>query len=591
MAYEKFEKVLRNVDRLTTQNVTPLELKQYLNSEGFSLDKFTEAAKNYSKAKGVESEYGLVKAGLQGLTFGFSDEAEAAVKTLLNKQPYEQNLGSIQFAKQQYEAENPIKAATAEVIGSLPTAFAAGAGAVRLGQLAPKAMQAIQALPNTLKTLAGVTGSGAGFGAITGAGTSEEGKRLEAAKQGATTGAVLAPVTLGVVKGATGAVSKVSEKIGLPEAAQKIVEVTKDIPVVKQITGKTAEYLGLSAESMQRKADSAIIQALQRDNIALPEIRRIMDEIRASGYKPETIMEFGGKATKQLGETVASYPGARVIAETMAEERKAGAGNRILTDFQKAFNIDKDPMEIADAIIKLRQATSAPLYEKAYSSPVSIGNKTIDNIMLDPAFQNAYARANRIASREGFPIAPLKTEGNSFDLKTIDYIKRGIDDEINWSKTPASGLGKDEVNSLKNVRGKFMTEVDAQAPKEYKQAREAYSGQSQIYDAIENGKGFFDLDARQLKKTYDALTPGEKDGFAIGAYDAIRMKLREGADGIDLVKRTFGSPEKRDQIQVLIGKDAFSTLENQLGREKAIRTQDIKMLGGSQTQQIGRAHV
>jgi hypothetical protein len=585
MAYEKFEKVLRNVDKLLANpDVKASEINQYLNAEGYTSTKFKSAAENYTKAKGATAEYGNIKAGIQGLTLGFGDEFEATVKSLLNKRPYEENVAAIRFAKQEFETQNPNQALASEVIGSLPLAFAAGAGAVNVASKIPQAANLLSRIPTSLKAFGGTSVVGGAGGAVTGAGTATEGERVRGAQEGAVTGAILAPVVLGGIKAGSSATKTVAERLGIPEAAKTIVDATKDIPIVRNITGKTAEFFGMGGDTAQRKADTKIIQALQRDSLTLPEIKAAMDSIRQSGYKPETIMEFGGKATKQLGETVASYPGARVVAENLAEERKSGAGNRILTDFQQAFKVNKDPMEIADDIIRLRNAASKPLYDAAYASPVSIGNKTIDNIMLDPAFQSAYARANRIATREGFPLSPLKPEGNTFDLKTIDYVKRGIDDEINWSKTPASGLGKDEVNSLKKVRGQFMDEVDSQAPKEYKAARQAFGGPTQVFDAIENGRGFFDIDARTLKKTYDSLNPAEKDGFAIGAYDAIRTKIQSGADGIDQIKRTFGSPEKRDQIKVLIGDDAFKNLEMQLGREKAIRSTDIQITGGSPTQ-------
>jgi len=585
MAYEKFEKVIRNVDKLLANpDVKPTEINQYLNAEGYTASRFKSAAENYSKAKGATSTYGNIEAGIQGLTFGFGDEFEAVIKTLKNKRPYEQNLAAVQFAKQEFEAEKPYQAMASEIAGSLPVAFAAGKTAVQLAGKSPQVANLLSKIPSSFSTVASTSGAGAIGGGLTGAGTAQEGERMAGAERGAIQGAVLAPVVLGGMKAGGATTKAVAEKLGIPDLTKNIVEATKDIPIVRDITGKTAEFFGMSGDAVQRKADTKIIQALQRDSLTLPEIKSAMEQIRLSGYKPETIMEFGGKATKQLGETVASYPGARVVAENLAEERKAGAGNRILTDFQQAFKINKDPMEIADDIIKLRNAASKPLYDAAYASPVSIGSKTIDNIMIDPAFQSAYARANRIATREGFPLAPLKPEGNTFDLKTIDYVKRGIDDEINWSKTPASGLGKDEVNSLKNIRGKFMSEVDSQAPTEYKQARQAFGGPTQVFDAIENGRGFFDIDARTLKKTYDSLNPAEKDGFAIGAYDAIRTKIQSGADGIDQIKRTFGSPEKRDQIKVLIGDDAFKNLELQLGREKAIRSTDIQITGGSPTQ-------
>ena len=601
MAYEKFEKVIRNVDKLLANpDVKPQEINQYLNAEGYSASRFKGAAENYAKAKGATSTYGNIEAGIQGLTFGFGDEFEAVIKTLKNKKPYEQNLAAVQFAKQEYEAEKPYQAMASEIAGSLPVAFAAGKTAVQAAGKIPQVANLLSKIPSSFSTVASTSGAGAIGGGLTGAGTAQEGERMAGAEKGAVQGAVLAPVVLAGMKAGTGATKAVAEKLGIPDLAKTIVEATKDIPIIRNITGKTADFFGMSGDAAQRKADTKIIQALQRDGLTLPEIKTAMDQIRASGYKPETIMEiassipdkFGGKATKQLGETVASYPGARVFAENLAEERKSGAGNRILTDFQQAFNVNKDPMEIADDIIKLRNAAASPLYKKAYEKNALIGGASIDKIMQDPAFIRAYARANQIAQREvnekgeiiGKKLPDLKESGNVFDLETINYIKRGIDDEIFVSKNPAAGLGKDEIKSLGNLRKVFIDNVDAQAPKEYKAARQAFAGPTQVYDAIENGRGFFDLDARTLKKTYDALGASEKDGFAIGAYDAIRTKIQSGADGIDQIKRTFGSPEKRDQIKVLIGDDAFKNLEIQLGREKAIRSTDIQITGGSPTQ-------
>ena len=593
MAYEKFEKVIRNVDKLLSNpDVQPSEINQYLNAEGYSASRFKSAAENYSKAKGATSTYGNIEAGIQGLTFGFGDEFEAVIKTLKNKRPYEQNLAAVQFAKQEFEAEKPYQAMASEIAGSLPVAFAAGKTAVQAAGKIPEVANLLSKLPSSFKAVAGVSGAGAGAGALTGAGTAQEGERGMGAQKGAVQGAILAPVVLGGMKAGGATTKAVAEKLGIPDLAKTIVEATKDIPIVKNITGKTADFFGMSGDAIQRKADTKIIQALQRDGFTLPQIKDVMDQIRQSGYKPETIMEFGGKATKQLGETVASYPGARVVAENLAEERKAGAGNRILTDFQKAFQVDADPMEIANNVIKLRQSSSAPLYKIAYEKDALIGGQSIDKLMQDPAFKRAYDRADRLAQREvdeagnivGTALPELKESGNVFDLKTIDRIKRGIDAEINYSRLPTSGLEKTEVDSIKNLRSVFMKNVDEQAPDEYKQARQAFAGQSEILDAIENGKNFFDIDARQLKQIYNKLSPSEKDGFSVGAYDAIRTKIQTGADGVDMVRRTFGSTEKRDQIKELIGADAFDTLNKQLTREKAIRSTDIQITGGSPTQ-------
>ena len=593
MAYEKFEKVLRNVDKLLANpDVKANEVNQYLNAEGYTSTQFKSAAENYTKAKGTKANYGNIKAGIQGLTMGFGDEFEATVKSLLTKTPYEQNISALRFSKEEFERQKPMQALASEVGGSIPTALLGGYGAVNIASRIPQAANLMSKIPTTLKAFGGAAGAGGVSGAITGAGTASEGERQKGAIESAIMGTVLGPAALGGIKLGGSVLGTVVDKTGINTAVKNIVDATKDIPIVKSITGKTADYFNLGEDAIQRRADTKIIQALQRDNMSLSSIRETMDAIRKSGYKPETILEFGGKATKQLGETVAGYPGARAVAERMVEERKTGAANRILTDFQEAFKINADPVKLADDLINARNAAASPLYKTAYEKGALIGGKQIDQLMQDPAFIRAYDRANRLAQREvdaegniiGKTLPDLKTSGNVFDLETINFIKRGIDAEINYSKLPTSGLEKTEVDSIKKLRNVFMTNVDSQAPVEYKQARQAFAGPTQVYEAIEDGKKFFETDARQLRKIYDGLGASEKDGFAIGAYDAIRTKINSGNDGIDLVKRTFGAPEKRDQIKVLIGEDAFNTLESQLKRESTMRSTDVRLLGSSQTQ-------
>jgi hypothetical protein len=589
--YKNFERILRNVDKLNSRAMiqkpeyAAQEMLQYLNEEGYTIDRFLKASKNYADAKGIKSDYGFIESAIQGLSLGFGDEFEAAIKTLKNKKPYEQNLASIQFAKQEFEAQKPVASAVTEVLGSLPTAIAGGESTLAaLTRVAPKLVKAGEAVSPSMRALGTTTAGGTITGGIVGAGQAEEGQRLEGAKRGAQLGLLLSPAALYGSKAVGSALSKTAEATGLTDATQRVVNATKDIPVVKQITGKTAEFLGLTDDAIQRRADTKIIQALQRDKLTVQQVKEAMDTIRKSGYKPETIMEFGGEATKRLGEVVSMYPAAGSVAAKMVEERKAGQPERILTDFQNAFKTNADAVAVTDNLITARQKTAAPLYQTAYEKGATISGAELDDFMKLPKFKDAYNKAKALAEYDGIKLPDLQETGNVFNLQTADYIKRGLDDVLFVSKMPISGIGKDEIRRLGDKRTDFVNFVDSLAPTEYKQARNAFSGTTSIIDAVEQGKNFFNLEARELKKTYDALTPAEKDGFAIGAYDAIKGKINSGADGVDQVRRTFGSPEKRDQIRVLIGDDAFTTLESQLAREKAIRTTDVKLTGGSQTQ-------
>lgn len=591
--YKNFERVLRNIDTLNSRSLvmkpeySAREMLQYLQGEGYTIERFSKAAKNYADAKGLKSDYGFIDAGIQGLSLGFGDEFEAGIKTLINKKPYEQNLGAIQFSKQEFEAERPIASAGAEVLGSLPTAILGGQGTLAtLARVAPKAVKAGAAVSPSLRSLGATTAGGTITGGIVGAGQGEEGSRLQSAKTGAQLGMLLSPLALAGQKVVGSMVSKTADVTGLTDATQRVVDATKNTPVVKNITGKTAEFFGLTDDAIQRRADTKIIQALQRDKLTVDQVKNAMDTIRKSGYKPETIMEFGGDATKRLGEVVSMYPSASSVATKMVEERKAGAPERILTDFQKAFNTNADALNIADNLIKQREQLSSPLYKTAYEKNAVIQGDELDKFMKLPKFQDAYKKAQNLAEYDGKTLPDLAETGNVFNLETANYVKRGLDDVIYLGKIPSSekGLGKDELNKLKDKKNEYLRFVDSLAPAEYKQARNQYSGSTSMIEALEEGRNFFNLEARELKKVYENLNPSEKDAFAIGAYDAIKGKINTGADGVDQVRRTFGSPEKRDQIKVLIGDDAFTTLESQLAREKAIRGTDVKLAGGSPTQ-------
>jgi len=226
--YKNFERVLRNVDKLNSRALvmkpenSAREMLQYLQGEGYTIDRFLKASKNYADAQGLEADYGFIKAGIQGLSLGFGDEFEAGIKTLLNKKPYEQNLGAIQFAKQEFEAERPIASALTEVGGSLPTAILGGEGtALALAKAAPRLCKAGAAVSPSMRALGTTTAGGTISGGIVGAGQAEEGGRLQGAKTGAQLGLLLSPAALYGSKVVGSALTKTADVTGITDATQK----------------------------------------------------------------------------------------------------------------------------------------------------------------------------------------------------------------------------------------------------------------------------------------------------------------------------------------------------------------------------------
>jgi hypothetical protein len=555
---KRLEKTLRNMVRLSEGGASSQEAAAYLQSEGYNFNSFANAVDQYNKAQGIVAEFGPFRSILQGLSLGFSDEAEAALKTLAGRGTYEQNLAAISMAKQEFERESPGTALTAEIAGSVPLTLLGGLGAARLAAQAPGMAARMSPM------VTGVTGAastGAATGGIAGAGTAQPGQRLAGAAVGAPLG------------GALGGAAQPITRLG-GAAVSRGLDIGRGI-------------VGAGTRNFDRRADISLLQALQRDGISPEQAMLRLQEIQRSGYKPETIIELGGENTRRLADVIAQYPGASQAAAGLAEERMAGQAGRIATDFREAFRVNTDALDLAEDIIKKRDAASRPLYQQAYQEGGVITDDRIMGFMKIPQFKDAYARARRIAALDGIELPEKATDiekVGGFDLMTLDYIKRGLDDVLFTGKQPGSGIGKTELSKLKERRNEFVGIVDEAGPASYQQARRAFAGPTEVLDAIEQGKSFTKLDARQLERVYSGLSPAEQEGFRVGVYDSIRTNINKGADGSDTLRRVWGSPEKRDQIRVFLGDDTFQDLTNLLAREKVIRTTDVTMMRGSQTQ-------
>lgn len=557
----RIEKTLRNLNRMAEQNAPAEDIMVYIKSEGYDPKSFSNAVENYNKSKGVIAEFGPVKSALQGLTFGFSDEAEAGIKSLLGQGTYEQNLAAINLAKQEYQQQQPLEAIGSELAGTIPTMLLGGAGAVRGQQILERTMPMLRNIPRSATAIGGAGAAGGISAGVTGAGQAMPGERMAGAGE-------LAPVGAALGLGGTTA-----------------ARVIPQVPGVQPMMDLGRRLVGRAPDFAQR-ADVKLLQALQRDGISPADAIDRIQKIKAAGYKPETIIELGGENTRRLADVVAQYPGPAQAARALAEERTAGQAQRVMSDFTQAFRTNADAVDLTDNLITARTQISDPLYKKAYAEGGVIEDPRFNDFMKIPQFKEAYQTARRLAALDRIEL-PANVEDiakvGGFDLMTLDYIKRGLDDILYTKSSPLSGVGKTELGKLKQRRNEFVSVIDEVGPESYKEARRAFAGPTEVIDAIEKGRKFANLDSREIKRIYAGLSEAEKDGFKIGVYDTIRATINKGADGRDVLTRVWGSPEKRNQIQVLLGEDAYNTLTSQLAREKLIRQTDAKLAGGSQT--------
>ncbi len=506
-------------------------------------------------------KHGAAESAMQGATFGLSDEFGAALDALRGKGPYSANLRDRALARAQYERQNPVEAFASELGGAAATSLLPGIGAYRAATV-----PAITArLGPTASRYTGAALSGAVSGGITGAGTAPEGERTAGATRGAVTGAVAGPVVTGGLN-------------LLGKAGGVVRDVTAGLPAAQRVGQAAAVLTGGSADFTQR-AKEKLLQAFQRDQLTPEEI---LYSQRILGDKPETLVELGGRNVRGLADVATRYPGTtRSTAADLAEERMGGQLERISADLGKAFRAEGDPTALAQAFSAQRRASAQPLYEKAYQEGASLADPRLTEYMSLPAFQRAYGVARRLAAYDKveLPADPRKLQ--SFSLQTLDYVKRGLDDVLYTGKVKGS-IGNTERNKILDAQHGFLNTLDELVPT-YSQARAAWAGPTAMKQALEDGAEIGKMSYGQLKETISRLSPAEMEQFKIGALGAVRGNMRAAADGRDLVRVVYGSPEKRDILKALVGEEDFANLEQQFLREKAIRRTDDTLRGGSNT--------
>lgn len=549
-------RVSDNVRKMIDAGAPESDLNSYLKTEGFTQDSFVKAMDLTRKSGGKVSDYGVGRAAAQGITFGFADEMEALAKSLTGQGTYEQNLASLNLAKQQFERQSPGTALTAELVGGLPYAAIPFLGAARYAKAAestgPLIRAGIQAGQSAVA--GGVTG------ALGGAGGADPGMRMAGAQAGGTLG--------GVVGGAAPAVAKV-----IGSGGGKIVDVTSGIPGVQRVGQAVGLATGQTIDAANR-AKAKLLEAMYRDAMSPDDLATLI----AKSTKPIGIVDVGGENVKSLADVVQKYPGtSRQTARVAIEERGAGQAERIKSDISRYLGEFNDPYEYTQQIAKRQKEVSSPLYSSAYSYGEVTEPKVLKFLEL-PQFKNAAKEAQNLLAAEGREVDMTRPT-----VEVLDNVKRGLDTLIEKETDAVTGkktqLGKIYVQK----KNEFLTALDTAVP-DYGKARKAFAGDAEIIDATRLGQDFFKQSAAEAKRTFSSLSPSEQEAYRIGAIDSVKTKIATAKDTADVRKRIFGSTEERDRMRALFpDSSSFNAFEKDMTAEATMRATQEKILRGSQT--------
>lgn len=515
----------------------------------------------------------------QGLGMGWGDEAEAWLRSKLGGGSYESNLEKIREEYGQFSKENPITAGALEFGGGVVPGVAAmfipggqAFGAQQLARTGAGTMARIAASP-----MARATAAGAVTGGVTGAGSAEEGQRGSGAVSGTVLGGALGVATPTAIRGAKSAGTWLREKL--------------------------APTPGL----LERRAAEKMTGALQESGLTPQDIEARMAVDRK--MRVPSVVANVDPALADLAETVAQRTGRGTrIVEQRLTQQKAGARERTYQQTVKGLKPGDYYADEQKMVQELRDRAKT-LYDDAYASG-AIDDPRITEALKNPAFQNFFEKARAIADTEAMaaklrgedpskyalpqlykPSGRFDARGNEIlelntlpDVRTLDYIKRGIDATIDAGYTSAKGMSTAEATALKDLRKVFVSALDEAAPL-YKKARGEYAGEMEVLDAMRTGMTKFGkLDHEQVIDLVSKMGKSEKEAFRTGVARDLYSKIMDPSGNFNAAQRIIGSPEMQAKLQPLFDSPAeYRLFQAAMEREAQLFHTANKILGGSQT--------
>jgi hypothetical protein len=513
---------------------------------------------------------------------GWGDEAEAWLRSKLSgSKGYETELARINQEYAQYSKENPFVAPALEFGGGAAPALAAMlATPATGGATAPVAASALARLAANPYVRGAVTGGVTG--GISGAGSAQPGERGAGAATGTAVGTTVGTIAPAVIRGGGAAAQWLRDRLAPSEAS-----------VTKAAVGKVSRAMNESGMTPQQ-IEQKVVQDRAR-NI------------------PSTVAN-ADPALVDLAETVAqrSGPSGRLIEKKLGEQT-AGSRERTYAQTRKAMQPGNFYADEQKMVKELRKQADT-LYDKAYAFG-DVDDPRIIDALKNPRFQEFWSKARGIADTEAQaaklrgedpskfalpeiykPTGKFDAAGNEIleltklpDVRTLDYVKRGIDATIEAGYTSAKGMSSAEANALKQLRNVYVNAIDeatggANSP--YLKARQAYSGDMEVLDAMRAGmKDFNKLDHEQVIDMISKMGVAEKDAFRTGVVRDIYSKIMDPTSAnLNAAQRVIGSPEMQAKLQPLFDSPAkFDMFKSALEREAQLFQQSNRILGGAAT--------
>lgn len=245
-------------------------------------------------------------------------------------------------------------------------------------------------------------------------------------------------------------------------------------------TGNTAAGAGFGVAG---KATADILSAILRGGYqGIKSMAAPFSESGRQGIAANTLRSFTSNpddVAARLAQAKEIVPGSAPTAADVAQDAGVSQLQRavqasdpqIADDFaQRALDRNSARIKAVKGITKYgddlegaverRSDIGSKLYEKAFNQTVK-NDARLKGIADRPAFKEAMRRAKSIVANEGKKVTVAK-KGGELSTEGLHYIKMGFDDLIN--DAPNSGIGKAELNAIKQTRGELVDWIAEKNP-------------------------------------------------------------------------------------------------------------------------------
>lgn len=522
--------------------------------------------------------------GLNALTFGNLGTASDAMTGLP---------GQSELAAQAAGQAHPFAKGIGEVVGTLPAFVGAEAG---LGRLAARGIGGSKVAALLANPLTADAASGAYIGA-----GSNPGNRIAGALEGAGAGLVGGAVGRKVIAPAIGAAARTGAGQRISNALGQGQNVAAN--AVRGARGEAPQpFVPSAAPARPAPATSAITGAV--DNDAATRIAAQLAEAQRLGV-PMSLADTNPALTSLGGAAVRRSPSAAGIAEQAYLPRGRGQidrfGAAVERDLGRAANVP----QISQDLQQSAAINAKPLYEQAYAAG-QVNDPQINQILQHPELKAAFDDAQQLhrndvalATARGeqapapltqaYTLDPSHPDGFRMttppDVRTLDYIKRGLDARISRAYTGDDAQAKLSAPFLKNARSLLLSRTDSAVP-EYAAARAAYAGPMQADEALLAGQNAVKptITANQLGVDLGNAAPADIPFQQLGYRGAMMDNATRASYSRNPFDAMLGNPNAERKLGLMYPDNAGNAdLLAQRDLEAQLARTNTAVLGGSQT--------